>query len=132
MWLNDLHNIQSMSNINKILYFVAQSYRQIQISVEKGDEPYTYGDFNRQFNHLLVASGDEEYARELAMQLTDEAVRLHQTVDYLRQEMDFEIRASSLGDRARAALSENKGTDSQLDLYNQRLKRTANIKRTVK
>ena len=108
-----------MSNVNKILYFVAQTYRQIQISVEKGVEPYPYGDFNRQFNRLLEAS-DEEHAKQLSMLLTEEASQLNKTVDYLRQEMEFEIRTAELGDRAQAAQNEN-----QPDLYDQRMKRSA-------
>lgn len=109
-----------MSNVNKILYFVAQTYRQIQISVAKGVEPYTYGDFNRQFNRLLDAS-DEEHARQLSMLLTEEASQLNQTVDYLRQEMEFEIQAAELGDRAQAVLNEN-----QPDLYEGRMSRVVN------
>ncbi|SFD66319.1 hypothetical protein [Spirosoma endophyticum] len=108
-----------MSNVNKILYFVAQTYRQIQISVAKGVEPYTYGDFNRQFNRLLEAS-DEEHAKQLSMLLTEEASQHNLTVDYLRQEMEFEIRAAELGNRTQAALDDN-----QPDLYDQRMKRSA-------
>ncbi|GAB3997868.1 hypothetical protein GCM10028807_44030 [Spirosoma daeguense] len=117
-----------MSNANQILYFVSQSYRQIQLSVDKGIEPYTYGDFARQFNNLLVASDNEHYARELTLLLVDETNRHHETVDYLRQELAFEAEASAERDRPKAALkvlenSKDSGSDSQLDLYNRRLGR---------
>ncbi|MBD2702182.1 hypothetical protein IC229_16135 [Spirosoma sp. BT702] len=117
-----------MSNANQVLYFVSQSYRQIQISVDKGLEPYTYGDFARQFNNLLVSSDNETYARELTLFLVDETIRYRKTVDYLRQEMAFEAQASAERDRAKVALaelkkSENSGSDDQLDLYNRRLSR---------
>ena len=86
-----------MSNTNSILYFVSQSYRQVQLSVEKGTELYTYGDFNKQFQDLLTASNDEDYTKNMTILLVEEAARQKQTTDYLRQEMDFEIKSSATG-----------------------------------
>ncbi|GAB4022915.1 hypothetical protein [Spirosoma koreense] len=86
-----------MSNANSLQYFVSQSYRQVQLSVEKGTQPYTYGDFNKQFMELLDASGDEEYTRNMTILLVEEAARLKQTTDYLRQEMAFEAQSSLTG-----------------------------------
>ncbi|GAB3717225.1 hypothetical protein GCM10027592_59180 [Spirosoma flavus] len=121
-----------MSNANQVLYFVSQSYRQIQISVDKGTEPYTYGDFARQFNNLLVSSDNETYARELTLLLVDETNQYRETVDYLRQEMAFEAQAAAERDRSKVALaalenSENSGSDEQLDLYNRRLSRQISL-----
>jgi len=91
-----------MSNSNQLQYFVSQSYRQVQLSVEKGTTPYPYSDFNTQFNQLLEASGDEAYARNLTIQLVEEAAQYRQNTDYLRQEMTFEAQASTLVDRTTA------------------------------
>lgn len=91
-----------MSNTNSILYFVSQSYRQVQLSVEKGTEAYTYGDFNRQFQDLLAASGDEEYTKNMTILLVEETARQKQTTDYLRQELAFEAKSSATGKQSGA------------------------------
>ncbi|WP_020596918.1 hypothetical protein [Spirosoma panaciterrae] len=91
-----------MSNSNQLQYFVSQSYRQVQLSVSKGEIPYPYSDFSTQFANLLQASGDEAYARNLTIQLVEEAAQYRQTTDYLRQEMAFEGQAASVSDRTTA------------------------------
>ncbi|MVM31615.1 hypothetical protein GO755_16325 [Spirosoma sp. HMF4905] len=110
-----------MSNENQLLYFVSQSYRQVQLSVEKGSRPYSHSEFLSQFNRLLEASGDEAYTRHLTIQLVEEAAQYKQTTDYLRQEMAFEIQVSIIGDRATAATVDRSNYSS--DLYNRRLHR---------
>ena len=102
-----------MSNPNAVLYFVSQSYRQVQLSVEKGTEPYAYSDFSKQFYQLLEASGNEAYTRNLTIMLVEEAARLKQTTDYLCQEMAFEARASATGDRTKA-IATNRGKENEL------------------
>ncbi len=91
-----------MSHANAILYFVSQAYRQVQLSVAKGTALYPYSEFSRQFYDLFDASGDEDYTRNLAIILVEEAGRLHQSTDYLHQEMAFEAQAIATGNRAKA------------------------------
>ncbi|UFH53156.1 hypothetical protein [Spirosoma sp. KNUC1025] len=114
-----------MSNTNSILYFVSQSYRQVQLSVEKGTDPYAYSDFNRQFQELLEASGDEEYTRNMTILLVEETARLKQSTDYLRQELAFEAKSSATGNRPKS--SEFVTTDfeatSRPDLSTRRIQR---------
>jgi hypothetical protein len=110
-----------MSNSNQLQYFVSQSYRQVQLSVDKGTRPYSHSEFMGQFNKLLEASGNEEYTRQLTIQLVEEAAKHNQTTDYLRQEMAFEIQASTIGDRATATSLDQSNLSS--DLYNRRLNR---------
>ncbi|WP_020606389.1 hypothetical protein [Spirosoma spitsbergense] len=114
-----------MNNINQLLYFVSQSYRQVQLSVDKGLQNYPYSEFSTQFARLLNASGDEAYARQLTIELVEETARYKQTTDYLRQEMAFETQASTLGDWAMALELDTAGlTDS--DLYARRTNRHTN------
>ncbi|GAB4010763.1 hypothetical protein GCM10028808_22570 [Spirosoma migulaei] len=110
-----------MSNSNQLQYFVSQSYRQVQLSVDKGTVTYSHGDFSKQFGQLLEASGNEAYTRHLTIQLVEEAAQLKQTTDYLRQEMAFETKVSTIGDRATAAALDN--SNQSTDLYNRRLNR---------
>lgn len=112
-----------MSNANQLLYFVSQSYRQVQLSVDKGTQLYPYSDFSNQFSKLLTASGDEDYCRQLTIELVEETARHKQTTDYLRQEMAFEIQAATLGDRV-LALELDKA-DHTRQLYNRRMNRMA-------
>lgn len=116
-----------MSNANALLYFVSQSYRQVQLSVEKGTEPYTYGDFNKQFQELLKASGDEQYTRNMTIMLVEETARLKQTTDYLRQEMAFEAKSSASGSQPKAGefVAFTSGADRQPDLSDRRMSRHA-------
>ncbi|GAB4029803.1 hypothetical protein [Spirosoma gilvum] len=113
-----------MSNSNQLQYFVSQSYRQVQLSVEKGNTPYPYSDFSNQFNKLLEASADEAYARDLTIQLVEEAAQYRQTTDYLRQEMAFEAQESTLNDRTTAvAIDQNHDaalTERRLNRHAQR------------
>lgn len=102
-----------MSNPNAVLYFVSQSYRQVQLSVEKGTEPYAYSDFSKQFYQLLDASGNEAYTRNLTITVVEETARLKQTTDYLRQEMAFEAQASAMSDRTKA-IATNQGDGDTL------------------
>ncbi len=114
-----------MNNINQLLYFVSQSYRQVQLSVEKGTQLYPYSEFSTQFAQLLEASNDEAYARKLTVELVEEAARYKQSTDYLRLEMAFEIQASTLGDWAMALELDTVGlTDSEL--YARRTNRHTN------
>ena len=113
-----------MSNTNQLLYFVSQSYRQVQLSVDKGTVLYSHSDFAKQFFKLLEASGDEAYTRHLTIQLVEEAAHYKQTTDYLRQEMAFEIQASTIGDRATALALDT--TSQSTDLYNRRSNRQTN------
>lgn len=115
-----------MSNSNQLQYFVSQSYRQVQLSVDKGTRPYLHGEFLAQFNKLLEASGDEEYTRHLTIQLVEEAAKHNQTTDYLRQEMAFEVQVATIGDRATAVSLDQSNLSS--DLYNRRLHRQATRK----
>ena len=91
-----------MSHANAILYFVSQTYRQVQLSVAKGTILYPYSEFSRQFYDLLDASGDEAYTRNLTILLVEEAARLNQSTDYLHQEMTFEAQAAATGNRTNA------------------------------
>lgn len=113
-----------MSNSNQLQYFVSQSYRQVQLSVDKGTKHYAYSDFAQQFNRLLEASPNEAYARDLTIQLVEEAAKLRQTTDYLRQEMDFEAQVATTGDRTTAALVDKANQDA--DLTDRRLHRQTN------
>ena len=72
---------------NKTLYFLSQTYRQIQLSVDKGTVPYPHSDFARQFDDLLTALNDEDAARALAINLVEEAATAHETTDYFRRRM---------------------------------------------
>lgn len=83
-----------MSNPNQLLYFVSQSYRQVQLSTEKGSQPYTYSQFSNQFTQLFDALGDEDRARQLTTQLIEETAQQKQTVDYLRQRMESAVQAA--------------------------------------
>jgi hypothetical protein len=114
-----------MNNINKLLYFISQSYRQVQLSVEKGTQLYPYSEFSTQFTRFLEASGDEAYARKLTIELVEEAARHKQSTDYLRQEMAFEIQASTLGDWA-MALELDTDSLTNSDLYARRTNRHTN------
>ena len=111
-----------MNNINKLLYFVSQSYRQVQLSVEKGAQLYPYSEFATQFASLLNASSDEAYARQLTIELVEETARHKQSTDYLRQEMAFETKASTLGDWAMALELDTAGLMDS-DLYDRRTDR---------
>ncbi|QJD79074.1 hypothetical protein [Spirosoma rhododendri] len=71
---------------NKTLYFLSQTYRQIQLSVEKGTTPYPHSDFAHQFDALLNAVG-EEAARALAINLVEEAATANENTDYFRRRM---------------------------------------------
>ena len=113
-----------MSNANQLLYFVSQSYRQVQLSVEKGAQLYPYSDFSNQFGKLLQASGDEDHARQLTIELVEETARYKQTTDYLRQEMAFEIQAAILGDWTMALELDEASRNS--DLYDRRKNRHTN------
>ncbi|GAB2565487.1 hypothetical protein [Spirosoma areae] len=113
-----------MSNLNQLLYFASQSYRQVQLSVDKGATPYAYSDFATQFTNLLEASGDETYARQLTIELVEETARHKQTTDYLRQELAFEARASALGDRTTALESDRANHSAALS--DRRMNRQAN------
>ncbi|GAB3948096.1 hypothetical protein GCM10028805_21630 [Spirosoma harenae] len=110
-----------MSHINQIQYFVSQSYRQVQLSVDKGNQPYPYSDFANEFAQLLDASSDELYARQLTIELVEEAARYKQTTDYLRQEMTFEAQPLTLADRATAVALDSASQDTALT--NRRLNR---------
>ena len=112
-----------MSNVNQLQYFVSQSYRQVQLSVEKGTQAYPYSDFLNQFNQLLDASGDESYARQLTIELVEEAAEHKQTTDYLHQEMIFEAQPLTLADRSTAVALDSASHDSALT--NRRLNRSA-------
>ncbi|WP_420151041.1 hypothetical protein [Spirosoma sp.] len=116
-----------MDNRNSLLYFVSQAYRQVQLSVEKGSEPYPYSAFNGQFQELLEASGDAEYTKSLTILLVEEAARLKQTTDYLRQEMAFEIKSSATSHQPSASeyIESDFGADRQADLYSRRMERNA-------
>lgn len=105
-----------MSNTNSILYFASQAYRQVQLSVKKGTEVYSYGDFNKQFQELLRTSGDEEYTKNITILLVEEAARQKQTTDYLRQEMNFEIKSSATSKHNE--LKEYSGIDVEVDSSN--------------
>lgn len=117
-----------MDNANSLLYFVSQSYRQVQLSVEKGAEPYPYSEFNSQFQELLSASGDVEYTKNMTIMLVEEAARLQQTTDYLRQEMAFEAKSSTTGKQATGTAFD--GTDFSRshpsDLSDRRMNRRGN------
>ena len=114
-----------MNNTNQLLYFVSQSYRQVQLSVDKGMTPYSHSEFSNQFARLLSASGDEAYARQLTIELVEETARYKQTTDYLRQEMAFETQVSTLGDWAMALELDTAGhIDSEL--YERRVNRHTN------
>lgn len=114
-----------MDNTNSLLYFASQCYRQVQLSVEKGTEPYTYGEFNQQFQQLLEASGDAEYTKNMTILLVEETARLKQNTDYLRQELAFEAKSSSTGSRPKAANYEEVALETirQPDLQNRRMGR---------
>ena len=114
-----------MDNSNSLLYFVSQSYRQVQLSVEKGTEPYTYGEFNRQFQELLDASGDVEYTKNMTILLVEETARQTQTTDYLRQELAFEAKSSATGSQPKAATYSEVdfGSGRQSDLQSRRQER---------
>lgn len=114
-----------MNNTNQLLYFVSQSYRQVQLSADKGTQSYPYSEFSNQFARLLSASGDEAYARKLTIELVEEAARFRQTTDYLRQEMAFEIQSSTLGDWAMALEGDTAGRIDN-DLYERRVNRHTN------
>jgi ABC-type Fe3+-hydroxamate transport system substrate-binding protein len=76
-----------MNISNHLLYFVAQSYKQIQLSATKGNEPYPYGEFSSQFAQLAEALGNEDQARQLTTQIIEETEKRKQSVDYVRQQM---------------------------------------------
>lgn len=110
-----------MSNSNQLQYFASQTFRQVQLSVSKGTEPYPYSDFAHQFNALLETSGDETFTRRLTIQLVEEAAGHQETTDYLRQEMAFETKVVAVGDRDKAI---NLAKDhSNVELTNRRLHR---------
>ena len=111
-----------MNNSNKLHYFVSQSYRQVQLSVDKGVQLYPYSEFATQFARLLTASGDEDYARQLTIELVEETARYRQTTDYLRQEMAFETQASILGDWAMALDIDTQSLTDSI-LYDRRMDR---------
>ena len=113
-----------MSNANQLLYFVSQSYRQVQLSVEKGTQLYPYSDFSNQFSKLMQASGDEDYARQLTIELVEETARYKQNTDYLRQEMAFETQAATLGDWTMALELDEASRNG--DLYDRRKNRHTN------
>ncbi|MBD2753618.1 hypothetical protein [Spirosoma validum] len=116
-----------MDNTNSLLYFASQCYKQVQLSVEKGTDSYTYGEFSRQFQELLEASGDAEYTKNMTILLVEEAARLKQNTDYLRQELAFEAKSSSTGNRSKAGKYEETAfeTNHQPDLQNRRIGRNA-------
>lgn len=95
-----------MSHHNQILYFMSQTYRQVQLSVERGATPYLHGDFARQFDELMTALNDETHARRLLVNLVEEAAALHESTDYLRQELDYEVEAARRGGPATDAPAE--------------------------
>jgi hypothetical protein len=72
---------------NKTLYFLSQTYRQIQLSVDKGTVPYPHSDFARQFDTLLTALDNEEAARTLVINLVEEAANAHENTDYFRRRL---------------------------------------------
>jgi hypothetical protein len=118
-----------MSNSNQLLYFASQSYRQVQLSVEKGTAPYSYSDFSTQFTNLLEASGDEDYTRQLTIELVEEAAQYKQTTDYLRQELAFESQPLTIADRNTAVALDATSQDSELAdrRLNRRTKRTGHL-----
>ncbi len=76
-----------MSHINQLLYFISQTYRQVQLSVGKGATLYPYSEFARQVHALLAAVGNEDTARKLTIELVEEAAARNETTDYLRQKL---------------------------------------------
>ena len=113
-----------MSNPNQLLYFASQTYRQVQLAIEKGTLPYAYSDFANQFANLLEASGDEDYTRQLTTELLEETARHKQTTDYLRQELAFEAQPLTLADRSTAVALDGANQDS--GLTDRRLNRQTN------
>ena len=111
-----------MNNTNQLLYFISQSYRQVQLSVDTGAQRYPYSEFSGQVTNLLAASGDEDHTRHLTIELVEETARYKQTTDYLRQELTFETKVATLGDWVMALQLD---TASQIDgnLYNRRMDR---------
>lgn len=103
-----------MSNVNQLQYFASQTYRQVQLSVTKGKEPYSYSDFARQFNNLLETSGDEAFSRHLTVELVEEAAKHNETTDYLRQEITFETQPLTLADRHTAIISDQAHPQDEL------------------
>ena len=91
-----------MSNTNQLQYFASQTYRQVQLSLNKGKTPYLYSEFINQFNALLDASHDEAYARSLTILLVEEGAKYSESTDYLRQEMTFETQPLTIADRPTA------------------------------
>lgn len=72
---------------NKTLYFLSQTYRQVQLSVAKGAAPYPHSDFARQFDQLLTALNDEDAARALVINLVEEAAAANENTDYFRRRL---------------------------------------------
>jgi|GEM_PF-2561302 len=72
---------------NKTLYFLSQTYRQVQLSVAKGAVPYPHSDFARQFDELLTALNDEDAARALVINLVEEAAAASENTDYFRRRL---------------------------------------------
>ena len=103
-----------MSNINQLLYFASQTYRQVQLSVVKGAESYSYSHFAHQFDALLDASGDEAHVRHLTIQLVEEAAKYNETTDYLRREMAFETKVARVGSRDEAIQQDKDSQDTEL------------------
>lgn len=114
-----------MSNTNQLLYFVSQSYRQVQLSVDTGAQRYPYSEFSAQVTDLLAASDDEAHTRQLTIELVEETARYKQTTDYLRQELAFETKACILGNRA-MVLERDADSHADRNLQARRLKRHTN------
>ena len=114
-----------MSNPNQLLYFISQSYRQVQLSVDAGTQRYPYSEFSTQVTDLLAASGDEAHTRQLTIELVEETARYKQTTDYLRQELAFEKKAASIGGWAEV-LRSDAASHIDSDLYDRRMNRHTN------
>lgn len=114
-----------MNNLNQLLYFISQSYRQVQLSVDTGTQRYPYSEFSAQVTGLMAASQDEAYTRQLTIELVEEAAQYKQTTDYLRQELAFETKAAAVGDRA-MALQLDATSHTDRDLHTRRLNRHTN------
>lgn len=114
-----------MSNPNQLLYFISQAYRQVQLSVDTGTQPFPYSEFSRQVTGLLAASGNEAYTRKLTVELVEEAAQYKETTDYVRQELAFETKACTLGDWV-MALERDEAAHADSNLQARRLKRHTN------
>lgn len=114
-----------MSNPNQLLYFISQSYRQVQLSVDTGTAAYPYSEFSNQVTELLAASRNETYTRKLTIELVEEAAQYKETTNYLRQELAFETKACTLGDWA-MALEQDKAAHADRNLQTRRLNRHTN------